>query len=145
VGGGVGVWWWWWWWGVCVGWLCVVWRGGWCGAEGCCAAPEPRRAAAGTRRGRHQGRGRLLTASARPGPPARPQGLRVCNMLEGGVTPLHTPEELKAMGFHLVRGGGAARRPAGRRGGGARACRAAGRRRGPTAALRPDVVAGAAA
>lgn len=23
-------------------------------------------------------------------------------MLEGGVTPLHTPEELKAMGFHLI-------------------------------------------
>ncbi len=30
------------------------------------------------------------------------QGLRVCNMLEGGVTPLHTPAELQAMGFHLV-------------------------------------------
>ncbi|KXZ45184.1 hypothetical protein GPECTOR_57g474 [Gonium pectorale] len=30
------------------------------------------------------------------------KGLRVCNMLEGGVTPLHTPEELRAMGFHLV-------------------------------------------
>lgn len=30
------------------------------------------------------------------------KGLRVCNMLEGGVTPLHTPEELKAMGFHLI-------------------------------------------
>ncbi|KAJ8541571.1 hypothetical protein K7X08_002387 [Anisodus acutangulus] len=29
-------------------------------------------------------------------------GLRVCNMLEGGVTPLHTPEELRAMGFHLI-------------------------------------------
>ncbi|KAA8546498.1 hypothetical protein F0562_002763 [Nyssa sinensis] len=29
-------------------------------------------------------------------------GYRVCNMLEGGVTPLHTPDELKAMGFHLV-------------------------------------------
>lgn len=29
-------------------------------------------------------------------------GYRVCNMLEGGVTPLHTPEELKAMGFHLI-------------------------------------------
>lgn len=23
-------------------------------------------------------------------------------MLEGGVTPLHTPEELRAMGFHLI-------------------------------------------
>ncbi|GLC37057.1 hypothetical protein PLESTM_000536000 [Pleodorina starrii] len=30
------------------------------------------------------------------------KGLRVCNMLEGGVTPLHTPAELAAMGFHLV-------------------------------------------
>lgn len=30
------------------------------------------------------------------------KGFRVCNMLEGGVTPLHTPEELKAMGFHLI-------------------------------------------
>ncbi|GLU16613.1 hypothetical protein SLE2022_330390 [Rubroshorea leprosula] len=29
-------------------------------------------------------------------------GYRVCNMIEGGVTPLHTPEELKAMGFHLI-------------------------------------------
>ncbi|KAH7834126.1 hypothetical protein Vadar_012928 [Vaccinium darrowii] len=29
-------------------------------------------------------------------------GLKACTMLEGGVTPLHTPEELKAMGFHLV-------------------------------------------
>ncbi|CAI0395849.1 unnamed protein product [Linum tenue] len=32
----------------------------------------------------------------------RTNGYRVCNMLEGGVTPLHTPEELKAMGFHLI-------------------------------------------
>lgn len=23
-------------------------------------------------------------------------------MIEGGMTPLHTPEELKAMGFHLI-------------------------------------------
>ena len=23
-------------------------------------------------------------------------------MLEGGITPLHTPEELKEMGFHLI-------------------------------------------
>ncbi|XP_009784669.1 carboxyvinyl-carboxyphosphonate phosphorylmutase, chloroplastic [Nicotiana tabacum] len=30
------------------------------------------------------------------------KGFRVCNMLEGGVTPLHTPEELRAMGFHLI-------------------------------------------
>jgi len=30
------------------------------------------------------------------------KGLRVCNMLEGGVTPIHTPEELKAMGFNIV-------------------------------------------
>ncbi|MEW5301814.1 MAG: hypothetical protein WDW36_004649 [Sanguina aurantia] len=33
---------------------------------------------------------------------AQTKGPRVCNMLEGGVTPLHTPEELRAMGFHLV-------------------------------------------
>ncbi|GFR40614.1 hypothetical protein Agub_g1195 [Astrephomene gubernaculifera] len=33
---------------------------------------------------------------------AETKGLRVCNMLEGGVTPLRTPEELAAMGFHLV-------------------------------------------
>lgn len=32
----------------------------------------------------------------------RTTGLRVCNMLEGGVTPLHTAEELKDMGFHLI-------------------------------------------
>ncbi|TYI39243.1 hypothetical protein ES332_A02G084400v1 [Gossypium tomentosum] len=30
------------------------------------------------------------------------KGYRVCNMIEGGVTPLHTPEELRAMGFHLI-------------------------------------------
>lgn len=30
------------------------------------------------------------------------EGYRVCNMLEGGVTPLHTQQELKEMGFHLV-------------------------------------------
>ncbi|KAK1275931.1 hypothetical protein QJS04_geneDACA010104 [Acorus gramineus] len=30
------------------------------------------------------------------------RGYRVCNMIEGGVTPLHTPEELKAMGFHSL-------------------------------------------
>ncbi|KAJ4841692.1 hypothetical protein Tsubulata_002100 [Turnera subulata] len=30
------------------------------------------------------------------------KGYRVCNMIEGGVTPLHTPEELKSMGFHLI-------------------------------------------
>ncbi|KAF3781728.1 Carboxyvinyl-carboxyphosphonate phosphorylmutase [Nymphaea thermarum] len=30
------------------------------------------------------------------------KGYRVCNMLEGGVTPLHTPQELKEMGFHLI-------------------------------------------
>ncbi|GMI89542.1 hypothetical protein like AT1G77060 [Hibiscus trionum] len=30
------------------------------------------------------------------------KGFRVCNMIEGGVTPLHTPEELNAMGFHLI-------------------------------------------
>lgn len=29
-------------------------------------------------------------------------GLRVCNMLEGGVTPLHTAEELQEMGFQLI-------------------------------------------
>ncbi|XP_073013429.1 carboxyvinyl-carboxyphosphonate phosphorylmutase, chloroplastic-like [Typha latifolia] len=32
----------------------------------------------------------------------RTNGYRVCNMLEGGVTPLHTPQELKEMGFHLI-------------------------------------------
>lgn len=32
----------------------------------------------------------------------RTKGYRACNMLEGGKTPLHTPEELKAMGFHLI-------------------------------------------
>ncbi|KAJ9146198.1 hypothetical protein P3X46_028494 [Hevea brasiliensis] len=32
----------------------------------------------------------------------RTKGYRVCNMIEGGVTPLHTPEELKEMGFHLI-------------------------------------------
>ncbi|KAG1331199.1 carboxyvinyl-carboxyphosphonate phosphorylmutase, chloroplastic [Cocos nucifera] len=32
----------------------------------------------------------------------RTKGYRVCNMLEGGVTPLHTPQELKAIGFHLI-------------------------------------------
>jgi 2-methylisocitrate lyase-like PEP mutase family enzyme len=30
------------------------------------------------------------------------KGYRVCNMIEGGVTPLHTAEEFKAMGFHLM-------------------------------------------
>lgn len=30
------------------------------------------------------------------------KGYRICNMIEGGVSPLHTPEELKAMGFHLI-------------------------------------------
>ena len=33
---------------------------------------------------------------------SRINGLKACTMLEGGVTPLHTPEELKEMGFHLV-------------------------------------------
>ncbi|MBW2529097.1 MAG: isocitrate lyase/phosphoenolpyruvate mutase family protein [Deltaproteobacteria bacterium] len=32
----------------------------------------------------------------------RTPGLRVANMIEGGKTPLHTPAELGAMGFHLV-------------------------------------------
>jgi len=32
----------------------------------------------------------------------RTKGYRVCNMIEGGVTPLHTPDELKEMGFHLI-------------------------------------------
>ncbi|KAG7587335.1 Pyruvate/Phosphoenolpyruvate kinase-like domain superfamily [Arabidopsis thaliana x Arabidopsis arenosa] len=32
----------------------------------------------------------------------RTKGYRVCNMIEGGVTPLHTPNELKEMGFHLI-------------------------------------------
>ncbi|KAG0463327.1 hypothetical protein HPP92_019396 [Vanilla planifolia] len=30
------------------------------------------------------------------------KGYRVCNMLEGGVTPLHTAQELKEMGYHVV-------------------------------------------
>lgn len=30
------------------------------------------------------------------------QGLRVCNMIEGGITPLHSYEELKAMGFQII-------------------------------------------
>ncbi|KAG6482243.1 hypothetical protein ZIOFF_058874 [Zingiber officinale] len=29
-------------------------------------------------------------------------GFRAANMLEGGYTPLHTPQELKEMGFHLI-------------------------------------------
>ncbi|KAF3791769.1 2-3-dimethylmalate lyase [Nymphaea thermarum] len=29
-------------------------------------------------------------------------GYRVVNMIEGGVTPLHTADELKEMGFHLI-------------------------------------------
>ncbi|KAF3781729.1 Phosphoenolpyruvate phosphomutase [Nymphaea thermarum] len=29
-------------------------------------------------------------------------GYRVVNMIEGGVTPLHTQEELKEMGFHII-------------------------------------------
>ncbi|KAG6520044.1 hypothetical protein ZIOFF_017074 [Zingiber officinale] len=32
----------------------------------------------------------------------RTNGFRAANMLEGGFTPLHTPQELKEMGFHLV-------------------------------------------
>ncbi|MQL92994.1 hypothetical protein Taro_025645 [Colocasia esculenta] len=32
----------------------------------------------------------------------RTKGLRICNMIEGGVTPLHTPKEMMAMGFHVV-------------------------------------------
>lgn len=32
----------------------------------------------------------------------RTDGLRVANMIEGGATPLHTPAELGALGFHLV-------------------------------------------
>ncbi|WOL14225.1 carboxyvinyl-carboxyphosphonate phosphorylmutase, chloroplastic-like [Canna indica] len=30
------------------------------------------------------------------------KGFRAANMLEGGYTPLHTPEELKELGFHLI-------------------------------------------
>ena len=30
------------------------------------------------------------------------QGIRVCNMLEGGFTPLHTTKELEGMGYSLV-------------------------------------------
>ena len=29
-------------------------------------------------------------------------GFRAANMLEGGFTPLHTPQELKELGFHLI-------------------------------------------
>ncbi|XP_042385423.1 carboxyvinyl-carboxyphosphonate phosphorylmutase, chloroplastic-like [Zingiber officinale] len=32
----------------------------------------------------------------------RTNGFRAANMLEGGFTPLHTPQELKEMGFHLI-------------------------------------------
>lgn len=32
----------------------------------------------------------------------RTNGFRVCNMIEGGITPLHTPQELQEMGFHLI-------------------------------------------
>lgn len=30
------------------------------------------------------------------------KGLKVCNMMEGNVTPMCTPEELKAMGFNII-------------------------------------------
>ncbi|XP_021760635.1 petal death protein-like [Chenopodium quinoa] len=30
------------------------------------------------------------------------KGLRIANMIEGGKTPLHTPEEFKEIGFHLI-------------------------------------------
>ncbi|KAF5834096.1 Pyruvate/Phosphoenolpyruvate kinase-like domain-containing protein [Dunaliella salina] len=30
------------------------------------------------------------------------KGIRVCNMLEGGFTPIHTPRELRDMGYSLV-------------------------------------------
>uniref|UniRef100_A0A0D9XXK7 Carboxyvinyl-carboxyphosphonate phosphorylmutase n=1 Tax=Leersia perrieri TaxID=77586 RepID=A0A0D9XXK7_9ORYZ len=33
----------------------------------------------------------------------RTKGYRVCNMLEGGKTPLHTRQELMEMGFHLIK------------------------------------------
>ncbi|CAL9146834.1 unnamed protein product [Musa hybrid cultivar] len=32
----------------------------------------------------------------------RTNGFRAANMLEGGFTPLHTPQELKELGFHLI-------------------------------------------
>ncbi|URD93806.1 carboxyvinyl-carboxyphosphonate phosphorylmutase [Musa troglodytarum] len=32
----------------------------------------------------------------------RTNGFRSANMLEGGYTPLHTPQELKELGFHLI-------------------------------------------
>ncbi|URD93505.1 carboxyvinyl-carboxyphosphonate phosphorylmutase [Musa troglodytarum] len=32
----------------------------------------------------------------------RTNGFRAANMLEGGYTPLHTPQELKELGFHLI-------------------------------------------
>lgn len=30
------------------------------------------------------------------------KGYKIANMIEGGKTPLHTPEELREMGFHLI-------------------------------------------
>jgi 2-methylisocitrate lyase-like PEP mutase family enzyme len=30
------------------------------------------------------------------------QGIRVANMMECNLTPMHTPAELKAMGFHII-------------------------------------------
>uniref|UniRef100_A0A0D6QSR4 Carboxyvinyl-carboxyphosphonate phosphorylmutase n=1 Tax=Araucaria cunninghamii TaxID=56994 RepID=A0A0D6QSR4_ARACU len=32
---------------------------------------------------------------------SKTKGYRICTMVEGGITPLHTAEELKEMGFHL--------------------------------------------
>lgn len=32
----------------------------------------------------------------------RTKGIRVCNMLEGGLTPMKTPDELKEIGFHIA-------------------------------------------
>ncbi|XP_074272568.1 petal death protein-like [Silene latifolia] len=33
---------------------------------------------------------------------SKTKGLRIANMIEGGKTPLHTPEEFKELGFHLI-------------------------------------------
>ena len=42
--------------------------------------------------------GLALTAAACPGL----QGIRVCSMLEGGLTPVHTFDSCRDMGFNLV-------------------------------------------
>ena len=63
------------------------------------------------------------------------QGVRVCNMLEGGITPLASYQELRDIGFHVVlhpltgRLGGAGGAPRGRGLGPAHGTRAAPARR----------------